>query len=127
MRARQQVKKELKRRGEKVSHYAASDITRLAEGWLAQHGAELMPDCVERAKAMILSGALENERNGRHWECNANAKRASRKNWRTLAASPNHEKGVPCHGCKHSIRGLCFKRNTSEKYLCCPNDGRNSP
>jgi hypothetical protein len=58
MRARQAVKDQLRSKGEKVSHYAARDITRLAEGWLALHGSELMPQCVEQAKAMILSGQL---------------------------------------------------------------------
>jgi hypothetical protein len=58
IRARKQAKAELQRKGEKVSHYSAREITLLAQQWLTTHRAELMPDCVERAKAMILSGAL---------------------------------------------------------------------
>jgi hypothetical protein len=58
MRARQAVKDQLRRKGEKVSRYARRDLTRLAEGWLALHQAELMPDCIARARSMILSGAL---------------------------------------------------------------------
>jgi hypothetical protein len=58
IRARQAVKDQLQRKGEKVSHYAAKDITTMANDWLAQHRAELMPQCVEQARAMILSGQL---------------------------------------------------------------------
>jgi len=58
MRARQHVKAELQRKGEKVSHYAARDISRMAQSYLALHSAELMPDCIAQARAMILSGAL---------------------------------------------------------------------
>jgi hypothetical protein len=58
IRARQHVKAELQRKGEKVSHYAAKEISRMAQSYLALHSAELMPDCIARARAMILSGRL---------------------------------------------------------------------
>ena len=58
IRARQAVKAELRRRGEKVSRYAAKEISRMAHSYLVLHQAELMPDCIAQARAMILSGAL---------------------------------------------------------------------
>jgi hypothetical protein len=58
IRARQQAKAELQRKGEKVSHYAAREISLLAQRWLDAHQGEIMPDCVEQARAMILSGTL---------------------------------------------------------------------
>ena len=56
--ARNAVKDQIKRNGEHVSHYAAREITILAREYLSQHRAELMPDALERARAMILSGSL---------------------------------------------------------------------
>ena len=58
LRARQHVKDQLRRKGEKVSHYAAHEISRMAQSYLALHQAELMPDCIAQARAMILSGSL---------------------------------------------------------------------
>jgi hypothetical protein len=58
IKARQQAKAELQRKGEKVSHYSAREITLLAQQWFDAHGAEIMPQCVEQARGMILSGAL---------------------------------------------------------------------
>jgi hypothetical protein len=58
IRARRAVKDQLRRKGEKVRNYAASDLTRMAQSYLALHQAELMPDCIAQAKRMILSGAL---------------------------------------------------------------------
>jgi hypothetical protein len=58
IRARQEVKEELKRKGLKPTHYSAREISLLAQQWFDAHVAEVMPDCLERAKAMILSGAL---------------------------------------------------------------------
>jgi hypothetical protein len=58
IRARQHVKDQLRRQGLKVSHYAARDISCMAQSYLALHQAELMPDCIAQARAMILSGAL---------------------------------------------------------------------
>ena len=58
MRARKEVKAELQRKGEKVSHYSAREITLLARQWFDAHGAEIKPECVEQARKMILSGAL---------------------------------------------------------------------
>jgi hypothetical protein len=58
IKARQAVKDQLRSKGEKVTHYAARDITLMAQDWLTLHSAELMPDCLERARKMILSGAL---------------------------------------------------------------------
>jgi hypothetical protein len=58
MRARKEVKAQLMRKGEKVSHYSAREISLLAQQWLDAHQAEVMPECVEKAKAMMLSGAL---------------------------------------------------------------------
>jgi hypothetical protein len=58
MRARKEVKAELQRKGEKVAHYSAREITLLAQQWFDAHGAGIKPECVEQAKAMMLSGAL---------------------------------------------------------------------
>ena len=58
IRARQAVKDQLRREGLKVSHYAARDITVLAEQWLTEHRGELAEQCLAQARAMILSGAL---------------------------------------------------------------------
>jgi hypothetical protein len=58
IKARQQAKAELQRKGEKVSHYSAREITVLAQQWFDAHGAEIMPDCLAQARAMMLSGSL---------------------------------------------------------------------
>jgi len=86
MRARKEVKAELQRKGEKVSHYSAREITQLAQQWFDAHRAELMPQCIEKAKAMLLSGAL--------------GKRAQRKagqpqGLEETCGQPYHDKGEP--------------------------------
>jgi hypothetical protein len=58
LRARQAVKRQLQAQGLKVAHYAARDITILATQYLNEHRAELMPDAIASARAMILSGAF---------------------------------------------------------------------
>lgn len=50
------MKAELQRRGEKVSHYAAREISVLAQEYLAQHGSELMPDAIATIERWILAG-----------------------------------------------------------------------
>jgi hypothetical protein len=54
--ARQAVKRQLQARGEKVSLYAARDITALARQYLAEHQSELMPDAIEQAQRWMLEG-----------------------------------------------------------------------
>jgi hypothetical protein len=58
MRARQQAKAELQRKGLKPTHYSAREITLLAQQWFDAHGAEIMAHCLARARAMMLSGSL---------------------------------------------------------------------
>jgi hypothetical protein len=58
IRARHAVKDQLQRKGEKVSHYGAKDITAMADEWLTEHRGELAEQCLAQARAMILSGAL---------------------------------------------------------------------
>jgi hypothetical protein len=58
LRARQHVKRQLQAKGEKVTHYSARDISVLANQYLADHRAELIPPAIEQARAMILSGAM---------------------------------------------------------------------
>jgi hypothetical protein len=52
------VKDQLRSKGEKVSHYAARDITAMAKEWLTEHRGELAEQYLAQARAMILSGAL---------------------------------------------------------------------
>jgi hypothetical protein len=59
LRARQAVKRQLQAKGEKVSHYAAREITVLARQYLAEHRSELMPEAIANARAMILRGDLD--------------------------------------------------------------------
>jgi hypothetical protein len=56
MRARQAVKDQLRREGLKVSHYAAREITLLANDWLAQHREEVMPECLATITKWTLRG-----------------------------------------------------------------------
>jgi len=56
--ARKAVKDQIKKKGEHVSHYSAREITIIAREHLTQHRVSLMPDALERARAMILSGLL---------------------------------------------------------------------
>jgi hypothetical protein len=58
LRARQHVKRQLQAKGEKVTHYSAKDISVLANQYLAEHRAELIPPAIEQARAMILAGVL---------------------------------------------------------------------
>jgi hypothetical protein len=54
--ARKCVKAELQRRGEKVSHYAARDISALAQEYLSEHRYELMPPAIETVTRWTLAG-----------------------------------------------------------------------
>jgi hypothetical protein len=56
--SRQAVKRQLQAKGEKVSHYAAREITVLARQYLAERRSELMPEAIANARAMILRGDL---------------------------------------------------------------------
>jgi hypothetical protein len=56
MRARQHVKAELQRRGEKVSHYAARNISALAQEYLSEHRSELLPPAIETIERWTLAG-----------------------------------------------------------------------
>ena len=58
LRARNAVKEELRKRGLKVSHYAAREISSWAQVYLDDHCAELMPEAIASARAMILGGVL---------------------------------------------------------------------
>jgi hypothetical protein len=58
LRARQAVKRQLQAKGEKVTHYSAKDISVLANQYLAEHRAQLIPPAIEQARAMILAGVL---------------------------------------------------------------------
>jgi predicted DNA-binding protein (MmcQ/YjbR family) len=58
LRARQAVKRELQKQGLKPAHYAAREISSWAQVYLEDHMAELMPEAIARARAMIASGAL---------------------------------------------------------------------
>jgi hypothetical protein len=55
-RARQHVKAELQRRGEKVSHYAARDIGQLAQAYLVAHRDELLPTAMETVRRWAIEG-----------------------------------------------------------------------
>jgi hypothetical protein len=58
LRARQAVKRKLQAQGLKITHYSARDIGVVANQYLSEHRAELIPEAIEEARAMILSGAL---------------------------------------------------------------------
>lgn len=58
LRSRNAVKSELRAYGHKVSDLSAREITSWAQLFLEDHANELIPDALERARAMILSGAL---------------------------------------------------------------------
>lgn len=58
LRSRNAVKDELKKHGLKVSAYSARDISVWASVYLDDHSAELIPEAIASARAMILSGAL---------------------------------------------------------------------
>jgi hypothetical protein len=58
LRARKAVKRQLQAQGLKVSAYSAADITRLAQQYLSEHRAQLIPAAIEQARAIIASGAL---------------------------------------------------------------------
>src|SRR5262249_23777547 len=56
LRARKAVKRRLQQRGEKVSQYAAREITALASQYLSEHRSELMPDAIETVTRWTLRG-----------------------------------------------------------------------
>jgi hypothetical protein len=58
LRSRQAIKDSLRAYGHKVSDLSARDITSWAQLFLEDHASELIPASIERARAMILSGAL---------------------------------------------------------------------
>jgi hypothetical protein len=58
LRSRNAVKEELRKHGVKASHLSARDISVWAQLFLDDHRAELIPQAIEQARAMILSGAL---------------------------------------------------------------------
>jgi hypothetical protein len=74
------VKRQLQAKGEKVSHFAAREITVLARQYLAEHRSELMPEAIANARAMILRGdlgkraqrALLNNSERRQGHCSSN-------------------------------------------------------
>ena len=57
-RARDAVKRELKGRGLKVSHFSAKQISILAEEYFAEHGAELLPDAITTVERWRAQGYL---------------------------------------------------------------------
>jgi hypothetical protein len=54
--ARRIVQDQIRARGEKVSHYAAKDITLLAEQYLNEHRHELIREAWVRVQAMTAEG-----------------------------------------------------------------------
>ncbi len=52
------MKRQLQAQGLKVTHYSARDISVLANQYLAEHRAELIPEAIANARAMILAGVL---------------------------------------------------------------------
>jgi hypothetical protein len=58
LRSRQAIKSELRAYGLKPSHLSAREITSWAQLWLDDHAAELIPEALANARAMILKGAL---------------------------------------------------------------------
>jgi hypothetical protein len=58
IKARSAVKDQLRHQGLKVTDYAAKDISVMANKWLIDHYAEMLPGCIEQARSMMLSGSL---------------------------------------------------------------------
>jgi hypothetical protein len=58
LRSRQAVKRELMAQGLKPAQYSAAELTSWAHVWLDDHSAELIPQAIEEARRIILSGAL---------------------------------------------------------------------
>ena len=58
LRARQAVKDELRKRGLKLTHYSAREITSWAHVFLDDHHETLIPEAIANARAMILRGDL---------------------------------------------------------------------
>jgi hypothetical protein len=58
LRARQAVKRQLQAQGLKITHYSARDISVMANQYLSEHRAELIPAAIVEARRMILSGAM---------------------------------------------------------------------
>ena len=58
LRSRNAVKEELKKHGLKVSAYSAREINVWAQLFLEDHAAELIPDALTKARAMILAGTF---------------------------------------------------------------------
>jgi hypothetical protein len=58
LRSRQAVKRELQRQGLKLTQYSAAEITSWANVYLDDHHETLIPDALEEARQMILSGAM---------------------------------------------------------------------
>jgi DNA invertase Pin-like site-specific DNA recombinase len=56
--SRQAVKRQLQAKGEKVSHYAAREITVLARQYLAEHREELMPEAKATTQRWMLEGVF---------------------------------------------------------------------
>jgi hypothetical protein len=56
LRARQAVKRQLQAQGLKVSHYSARDISAMANQYLSEHRAELMPPAIAAITQMTLRG-----------------------------------------------------------------------
>jgi hypothetical protein len=58
LRSRQAVKRQLQAYGPKTTHLSAREITSWAQVYLDDHFAELMPEAIASARAMILAGVL---------------------------------------------------------------------
>ena len=58
LRSRNAVKAELRKYGVKASHLSARDISVWAQLYLEDHSAELIPEALANARAMIARGAL---------------------------------------------------------------------
>jgi len=58
LRSRNAVKRELQKQGLKVSAYSAREITSWATVYLDDNSAELIPEALANARAMILRGDL---------------------------------------------------------------------
>jgi hypothetical protein len=58
LRSRNAVKEELRKHGLKLTQYSAAEITSWARCFLDDHHETLIPDAIEEARRMILSGAM---------------------------------------------------------------------
>jgi hypothetical protein len=58
LRSRNAIKEELRKQGLKLTQYSAAEITSWAHVFLDDHQQTLMPDAIEEARRMILSGAM---------------------------------------------------------------------